>query len=135
MSGYKGQDKEPTKEGVDINNETIKRVGVLSAKLLKERIRDPSSEKRVVEKLSEEAVGGSVEARANLCFYVGLDLQNMTLTNGIINGRGGIEAEILRNEILSDAYLAYEKHDICGYIALSAIAGYYPPPEVIDIVI
>jgi hypothetical protein len=79
--------------------------------------------------LSEAAVSGSVEARANLCLYMNLDLQDMLLVKGVINGSLTEGVEEYKERLLEDAFNALDNQDICGFIALSAIAGYYPPPE------
>jgi hypothetical protein len=133
MSGYNGQHQSQESYLKDSERKTYKNVGVLSAKLLKEGFNDPPSIKKVVEKLAEAAVNGSVEARANLCLYMGLNLQDMILVKGIINGAEIDQVDSYRNNLLELAYEAYDSKDTNGYIAYCAIAGYYPTPEVLEI--
>lgn len=85
-------------------------------------------ELKLVERLAKLRVeGNSVEATANLCLYAKLNLNDEVLREGIVNGRGGIEATILSFKLLDKARQIRDSGDHVGYTALAAIVGYYPP--------
>ena len=126
MSGYSGQDYSQLERREIISGR--RNENVLTAKLLANEVRDPTSERRIVEMLSEAAVAGSVEARAKLCLYVGLDIQNIDFINQIVNGKTGDKTLQFKKELLDLALQSYDD-DVAGYTAYSAIAGFYPPPS------
>lgn len=132
MSGYADQEKLQQTEPVLRTHRHND--GFVMSRLQNGKILDPKDEKRAVEYFARKAVEEkSIEAAANLALYAQLDLNDTVLREGLINHRDIEGVEDVRTDLIARAKKLHELEDYCGYTAVAAIAGYYPPENIFTV--
>lgn len=136
MSGYNGEpDKMASNWAPRSSTEFSHKDSFITRKLKKNEIKDPTSKRRALERLADLAANhNSVEAAANLALYMGLDLNDYVLREGIINGIKDVDgADVCRDQLKIEAITHYDQGDVLGFTALAAIIGYFPPEDMLEV--
>lgn len=133
MSGYSGEPEKMLPNWRPCPDNTFgHKDSFITRKLHEDKINDPTSKRRAVERLADLAANEhSVEAAANLALFMGLDLNDYVLREGIINRINEVDgAQELQDQLKERAKKCEESGDIIGFTALAAIVGYYPPETI-----
>ena len=136
MSGYIGEpDKMASNWTPSSSTEFGHKDSFITRKLKRDEIKDPTSKRRAVERLADLAANhNSVEAAANLALYVGLDLNDYVIREGIINGIKDVEGvDQCREQLKVEALILHDQGDILGFTAIAAIVGYFPPEDMPEV--
>lgn len=133
MSGYAGEPEKMESQWLPMSEEEFGRnEAFLSRKLIDGDISDPTSIRRAVERLAHLSSLGSVEAAANLALYMGYDLNDEELREGIVNRNSRVDGTELRAHCCLEAIEMLDNGDVIGATALAGILGVFPPEDLLE---